>query len=72
MSKDISPLTSYLNTNLSNTINYRKFNSLDIENSPDGINYKNVTSNPTDQVDKMTLMNFGSSSVGENNFDVKD
>ncbi len=54
-----------------NKITYRNFLSFDIDNSGDDIYYKVIQSNPTDEIDKMVLLDYGSSNDGVqwNNFD---
>jgi hypothetical protein len=60
-----TPMQNYLHDL---KVPYRKFSSLDVNQSPDNIYYKNVESNPEDTIDKMVLFNYGSKEAGENLF----
>jgi hypothetical protein len=50
-----TPMEQYLSNDLSNSVQYRNFKSLDINNSPDGKLYKIVQSNEEDTIDKVVL-----------------
>jgi hypothetical protein len=60
-----TPMQNYLDDQ---SVDYRKFSSLDVNQSPDNIYYKNVESNPEDTIDKMVLFNYGSKDPGETLF----
>jgi hypothetical protein len=64
-----TPMQKYLDDQ---NVDYRKFSSLDVNQSPDNIYYKNVSSNPEDKIDKMVLFNYGNKDAGENLFSVRD
>jgi hypothetical protein len=63
-----TPLQVLLKEKYIDNINFRRFMSIDINQSPDGIYYKNVVTNPNDTVDKMHLFNYGKSVAGEEIF----
>ena len=58
-STDSTPMQQYLSDSdgLGNDVKYRKFRSINIDNSADSVFYKGVLSNPTDTIDKMVLIN---------------
>jgi hypothetical protein len=57
-----------LDNQYANKVSYKRFTSIDINQSEDGIYYKNVVSDPNDTIDKMHLFNFGNQKAGENLF----
>ena len=73
-----SPMQQYLSdpNGLGKDVKYRKFKSINIDNSADSIFYKGVLSNPTDTIDKMVLIDSNQikqdNSVQWNNFDIRD
>jgi hypothetical protein len=53
---------------LKNSVDYRRFRSIDVNESPDGIYYKNIESAPENTIDKVKIFNFQGKEAGENIF----
>lgn len=73
VSQESTLMDKYLDK-LPSVSGYRKFSSLNVDNSPDNIFYKVVKSNPTDGIDKFVQIdpNNGNNPTKWNNFDVRD
>ncbi|MCF0227339.1 MAG: ABC transporter permease [Malacoplasma sp.] len=74
VSTESTPIQQFINTELVDQVKYRKFESLNIDNSSDNIYYKTVKSNPTDNIDRMVLIDSYTKDDGTqwNNFKLND
>lgn len=73
ISQENTPISAYLK-NLSGVSEFRKFTSLNVNNSSDKIYYKVIKSSPNDTIDKVVPIDpkNGNNKIQWNNFDVSD